>query len=90
SLPNRLYMRRNIGKWIEQESEQFSLLFIDIDNFKCVNDTHGHDYGDKVLKQIALRLMRFRSQLSLLVRESSDEFLFLTPLTNDTEIKRLA
>ncbi|TKF74212.1 EAL domain-containing protein [Vibrio kanaloae] len=90
SLPNRLYMRRNIGKWLEQESEQFSLLFIDIDNFKCVNDTHGHDYGDKVLKQVALRLMRFRSRLSLLVRESSDEFLFLTPLTNDTEIKRLA
>ncbi|MBO1687808.1 diguanylate cyclase, partial [Clostridium butyricum] len=34
SLPNRLYMRRNIGKWLEQESDQFSLLFIDIDNFK--------------------------------------------------------
>ncbi|CAK1694473.1 diguanylate cyclase [Vibrio crassostreae] len=90
SLPNRLYMRRNIDKWIEDESEQFSLLFIDIDNFKCVNDTHGHDFGDKVLKQIALRLMRFRSRLSLLVRESSDEFLFLTPLTNESEIKRLA
>ncbi|PME63195.1 histidine kinase [Vibrio lentus] len=90
SLPNRLYMRRNIGKWIEDESEQFSLLFIDIDNFKCVNDTHGHDFGDKVLKQIALRLMRFRSRLSLLVRESSDEFLFLTPMTSETEIKRLA
>ncbi|WP_261887101.1 bifunctional diguanylate cyclase/phosphodiesterase [Vibrio pomeroyi] len=90
SLPNRLYMRRNIDKWIEDESEQFSLLFIDIDNFKCVNDTHGHDFGDKVLKQIAVRLMRFRSRLSLLVRESSDEFLFLTPLTNESEIKRLA
>ncbi|TCN75621.1 diguanylate cyclase/phosphodiesterase [Vibrio crassostreae] len=90
SLPNRLYMRRNIDKWIEDESEQFSLLFIDIDNFKCVNDTHGHDFGDKVLKQIALRLMRFRSRLSLLVRESSDEFLFLTPLTNESEIRRLA
>lgn len=90
SLPNRLYMRRNIGKWLEDESEQFSLLFIDIDNFKCVNDTHGHDFGDKVLKQIALRLMRFRSRLSLLVRESSDEFLFLTPMTSETEIKRLA
>ncbi|MCZ8499848.1 diguanylate cyclase [Vibrio lentus] len=47
-------MRKNIGKWIEDESEQFSLLFIDIDNFKCVNDTHGHDFGDKVLKQIAV------------------------------------
>ncbi|PME31269.1 histidine kinase [Vibrio sp. 10N.286.55.E10] len=90
SLPNRLYMRKNIGKWIEDESEQFSLLFIDIDNFKCVNDTHGHDFGDKVLKQIALRLMRFRSRLSLLVRESSDEFLFLTPLSNEAEVKRLA
>jgi len=90
SLPNRLYMRRNISKWIEDESEPFSLLFIDIDNFKCVNDTHGHDFGDKVLKQIALRLMRFRSRVSLLVRESSDEFLFLTPLSNEVEIKRLA
>ncbi|MGF1851583.1 EAL domain-containing protein [Vibrio satsumensis] len=90
SLPNRLYMRKNIGKWIDDDSEPFSLLFIDIDNFKCVNDTHGHDFGDKVLRQIALRLMRFRSRLSLLVRESSDEFLFLTPLTNESEIKRLA
>ncbi|MEL0609820.1 putative bifunctional diguanylate cyclase/phosphodiesterase [Vibrio echinoideorum] len=90
TLPNRLYMRRNVDKWVQDESEPFSLLFIDIDNFKCVNDTHGHDFGDKVLKQIALRLMRFRSRLSLLVRESSDEFLFLTPLTNEPEIKRLA
>ncbi|NOH20482.1 putative bifunctional diguanylate cyclase/phosphodiesterase [Vibrio cyclitrophicus] len=90
SLPNRLYMRRNIHNWVKNESEQFSLLFIDIDNFKCVNDTHGHDFGDKVLKQTALRLMRFRSRLSLVVRESSDEFLFLTPLTNEPEIKRLA
>lgn len=90
SLPNRSYMRKNIGKWIEDESEPFSLLFIDIDNFKCVNDTHGHDFGDKVLKQIALRLMRFRSRVSLLVRESSDEFLFLTTLNSESEIKRLS
>ncbi|MEZ8066070.1 EAL domain-containing protein [Vibrio sp. 10N.222.54.F12] len=90
SLPNRLYMRKNIGKWLEDQSEPFSLLFIDIDNFKCVNDTHGHDFGDKVLKQIALRLMRFRSRVSLLVRESSDEFLFLTPLSSESEIKRLS
>ncbi|MFA0078207.1 EAL domain-containing protein [Vibrio artabrorum] len=90
SLPNRLYMRRNIDKWVKNESEPFSLLFIDIDNFKCVNDTHGHDFGDKVLKQIALRLMRFRSRMSLVVRESSDKFLFLTPVTNESEIKRLA
>ncbi|MFA0037378.1 EAL domain-containing protein [Vibrio sp. 10N.261.52.A1] len=90
TLPNRLYMRKNIDKWVASESEQFSLLFIDIDNFKCVNDTHGHDFGDKVLKQIALRLMRFRSRLSLLVRESSDEFLSLTPITSESEIKRLA
>lgn len=90
SLPNRFYMRQNISKWLDDEKHPFTLLFIDIDNFKSVNDTHGHDFGDKILKQIALRLSRFQSRLSLVIRDSSDEFLFLTPLTNESELHRLA
>ncbi|MDW2277137.1 GGDEF domain-containing protein, partial [Vibrio sp. 1074] len=54
-LPNREYLRSNIQRWMCGSSNPFTLMFIDIDNFKSVNDTHGHEFGDEVLKQISTR-----------------------------------
>ena len=89
-LPNRQFMRGDIHNWLSNKTKPFSLLFIDIDNFKSVNDTHGHDFGDKVLKQISKRLIKIHTSECLIVRESSDEFILLTPRSNEQDIKALA
>ncbi|MGF1754690.1 EAL domain-containing protein [Vibrio makurazakiensis] len=89
-LPNRHYLRMEMHRWLENKTQPFSLLFIDIDSFKSVNDTHGHDFGDKVLKLIASRLSTFVKPSDLMVREASDEFIFLTCTTDTEQVKELA
>lgn len=54
-----------------------AILFLDLDNFKNVNDTLGHDYGDLLLKQVALKLSDFMSGDDFLARTGGDEFLVL-------------
>lgn len=78
NLPNRFYLNSNIHKWTEDESREFSLLFIDMDNFKYINDNYGHNYGDKVLQEIAYRLESFLQDDELVVRQGGDEFIILT------------
>ncbi|HAS6318954.1 EAL domain-containing protein [Vibrio vulnificus] len=89
-LPNRLYLRNNVNSWLKNKTSPFSLLFIDMDNFKSVNDTHGHDFGDQVLKQITQRLGSFNNDQRLLVREASDEFILLVKESDPALLKSLA
>ncbi|ELV8624799.1 EAL domain-containing protein [Vibrio cidicii] len=89
-LPNRLYLRNTIPLWTKNKTAPFALLFIDIDNFKSVNDTHGHDFGDQVLKQIAQRLSSFLTPERLIVREASDEFIMLVRETDPSLLRILA
>lgn len=90
ALPNREYLRDNIHKWTDGKAEPFALLFVDMDNFKSVNDTHGHEFGDLVLKQIARRLKHFDSHRRLIVREASDEFIILTKAIDEEQLKQFA
>ncbi len=90
SMPNREYLRAHISTWLRDENEPFALFFIDIDNFKSVNDTHGHDFGDQVLTQISHRLRLFDDHKRLLVRESSDEFILLVKEDNTVQLRQLA
>ena len=52
-------------------------MFIDLDEFKTVNDTHGHDVGDRVLQMVGQRLQSFVRSGDTIGRRSGDEFLFL-------------
>ncbi|WP_339725987.1 EAL domain-containing protein [uncultured Paraglaciecola sp.] len=62
--------------WIAQKDNvPVALLFIDLDGFKKINDTLGHEIGNKVLKQTAMRLQNFPDQAHLLCRWGGDEFL---------------
>ena len=60
-----------------QSTDHHAILFIDLDNFKTVNDTLGHDYGDNLLKQISASLNSFAKEDDVLARTGGDEFLFL-------------
>jgi len=55
----------------------FSLLFLDLDFFKVVNDKYGHKYGDSVLKSVAIRLNKIFSENSIIVRYGGDEFVVI-------------
>ena len=78
-LPNRNYLNKYIEKWTEQFSHSFEVLFIDLDNFKNVNDHYGHHVGDEILKEVALRCKSFLSDENLVVRHGGDEFIVLMP-----------
>lgn len=67
----------------EQNNQQLALLFIDLDGFKKINDTLGHDIGDQVLGQTATRLKNMRLEDTLLCRWGGDEFLVV--MTNTSE-----
>lgn len=87
-LHNRYYLSEHFEK-IEEHSA-FTLLFIDLDNFKNINDNYGHSYGDMILKELALRLESFKNKDDVLIRYSGDEFLLIKYKTDKEKIKKLA
>ncbi|EAS43316.1 GGDEF-domain containing protein [Photobacterium profundum] len=73
-----LLNRRGISNAINESNHQqqpYSLLFLDIDGFKMINDTYGHAIGDKLLKAIAIRLRETLQHKGLLARFGGDEFI---------------
>ncbi len=73
-LPNRFAAMEHLEQLLA-ESQDFSLLFIDIDGFKSVNDTQGHEAGDAVLTEIARRLSRRTRATEFVARLGGDEFI---------------
>lgn len=70
-LPNRRRLVSEIDSFIDKKG---SLLLLDLDGFKPINDIHGHETGDKVLQQVALRFERALPAGALLARLGGDEF----------------
>ena len=63
---------------------KFGILFIDLDDFKSINDTYGHFEGDKVLKETARRLLAGIRKSDTVGRMGGDEFAVLLPVIEDT------
>lgn len=84
-LPKRDLFERTVRTMIEDGSAPFALSFIDIDNFKYVNDYYGHDVGDELLKKIARRIGDSMRPTDLLARVGGDEFVLMTMLLADAE-----
>ncbi|MCC5451075.1 EAL domain-containing protein [Rheinheimera sp. UJ51] len=78
-LPNRAAFNKGLKKLIlnSKPSALNALLFIDLDDFKVVNDTSGHDIGDLLLGNIAKRLSNSLSNVNMIARFGGDEFLIL-------------
>lgn len=76
-LPNRNYMYNHIDKWILQHKNQYDVFYLDLDNFKNVNDRFGHMIGDEILIEVASRLRRIFSDDDILIRQGGDEFIVL-------------
>ena len=87
-LQNRYYLSKKF-KNIDVE-KPFSLIVLDIDNFKNINKNYGHDYGDLTLKEIANRLEQIKKQSDILVRYSGNEFLFIRYAIDKQTTRELA
>ena len=85
-LWNRVYTEAAVNKMIAQEAKG-TLMMIDLDNFKAINDNYGHIEGDRVLKMFADTLRDFSGEEDILCRIGGDEFVvFYTDLTSKSEI----
>lgn len=76
-LPNRKYLHEHLVEVInklEDKEQQFAVLFLDIDRFKLINDSLGHNVGDLLLKAVSDRLKSLLKQGDLMVRWGADEF----------------
>lgn len=77
-LYNRQYLTRAESSWINAAAPPFGVYFIDLDNFKNINDSYGHSYGDIILKEVAQRLRGFFSSDQVICRQGGDEFIILS------------
>jgi len=87
-LHNRRYMEGHLRTLVSEAirtGRGLSMLVADIDHFKAVNDTYGHDAGDEVLKEFAIRLKRNTRGVDLACRLGGEEFVIIMP---DTDLER--
>ncbi|BDP44313.1 hypothetical protein DAETH_42820 (plasmid) [Deinococcus aetherius] len=92
-LPNRAAFTAHLEAAVSQASvtgEELTVLFVDLDGFKAVNDTLGHAAGDALLREVAVRLRGAVPQPGLVARLSGDEFTTLLPGVVGREAERVA
>jgi two-component system, cell cycle response regulator len=84
-LYNRRYMESHLATLVEQAAgrgKPLTLLVLDIDYFKAINDTHGHDAGDDVLREFAVRVKKSIRGIDLACRYGGEEFVIVMPETD--------
>lgn len=87
-LPNRLSFLEFTNTILKQSkvlTDHHAIFFIDLDNFKMINDTLGHDYGDRLLVNTAKRLSSLISEKDCIARAGGDEFMIMKPYISSKE-----
>lgn len=94
NLPNRVLLKERMTLEIsraKRTNTQLAAMYVDLDRFKLVNDTLGHEVGDALLQEVAERLTRAIRTDDFVARIGGDEFLILIPgLANDEHIGKIA
>jgi len=85
-LPNRYSLKEGNNDWVKQNNYTYSLMYLDLDNFKFVNDHFGHSVGDIVLVEMSKRLSQICGKEKLLIRHGGDEFLILTSILEQQKL----
>lgn len=90
-LPNKLSLYENAAQILIPDSGKVALLFLDLDNFKNVNDAMGHAFGDQLIIKVGERLSEIIATKGYLYRLSGDEFVVLLPgIKTSEEYKQFA
>ncbi|MBP2240383.1 diguanylate cyclase (GGDEF)-like protein [Cytobacillus eiseniae] len=88
-LPNRALLKSHLKKVMaraKRKEHEFTIMFIDLDGFKEVNDTLGHDIGDALLKEVAHRLNRTVREEDFISRLGGDEFIIILEDTRKEDV----
>lgn len=89
-LANRSSFEETLEQTILQQHDgQVSLFFMDLNDFKDVNDTYGHDVGDRLLAAVAKRLIAFQSHFKVIARLGGDEFTLMCVNPSPGELEQL-
>jgi diguanylate cyclase (GGDEF)-like protein/PAS domain S-box-containing protein len=91
-LANRVALRDRLSQalaLLERQPGRIALLFVDLDNFKAINDSYGHETGDKVLSEVARRLVGVARRADTVARLGGDEFVMLCTALRDDDDPRL-
>jgi two-component system, cell cycle response regulator len=92
-LYNRRYLETHLNHLIEHyinRGKALSVVSVDVDFFKAINDSHGHDVGDKVLKELSVRLRANTRSVDLCCRVGGEEFIMVLPNTATDLSSRIA
>jgi diguanylate cyclase (GGDEF)-like protein len=92
-LANRRFFETALDNYLKEFAAigvPVSLLLFDIDRFKAINDTHGHDAGDRVLKEVGARLRQSARDYDIVARIGGDEFAVITPYLDDHNLEAVA
>jgi diguanylate cyclase (GGDEF)-like protein len=87
-LPNRALLKQSLLQAIalaQRRNTSLALLFLDLDNFKHINDSLGHEIGDQLLQSVAQRLTKCVRNTDTISRQGGDEFVILLPEDNIAE-----
>jgi len=79
-LPNRRYIERKLQEFIQapfENGKQFAVLYLDLDRFKYVNDTLGHEIGDRFLVSFSVRMKEYLGSETFIARIGGDEFIII-------------
>ena len=89
-LPNRFHLDTNFDTWREYSNGYYSIIFVDLNNFKIINDQYGHPLGDKILMEVAKKLRDFFGNNAMIVRQGGDEFIVFMQMIDTERLTEVA
>ena len=86
-LPNKKFLYQHFEEYT-QRHKKFILMYIDLDNFKSINDNFGHPIGDKLIQKVAQRIKDNTLKNDILIRDGGDEFILLKSFKSENNEKQ--